>query len=320
LFGDVPLRFAALPSLPLLIDFQVERLIVPGAPPLAAVKGRVQSGPERFALDPLSFAMAGGEVAGRVEIARRTGEPPQTVVNIDGRALSAEALDALSGSRRQLRGGRADLKANLTLKGATPRAMAASANGDVLVSIRNTAVAGGASAFERNVLAALLQALVPGLPVQQGLDIDCAVVRLPLRHGVARIDRSIALETRQVAISASGEVNLARQDLTLVFQPQAKEGLGLNQASLAQLVMLKGPLLDPEIGIDAKGVAREAAALGAAVATGGLSLLAGRMLGDRARADACRTAAAGGGTQSPASTRAPSKAAGRPPSAPSWPN
>lgn len=291
LFGDVPLRFDALPSLPLLIDFEVERLLVPDAPPLAAVKGRVESGPERFALAPLSFAMADGEVDGHFEIARHGGEPPQTTLTITGKGLSAEALGALSGHGRHLRGGRADLKANLTLKGATPRDMAASANGDVLVSIRNTVVAGGASWLERNLLAALLQALAPGLPAQQALDIECAVVRLPLRHGVARIDRSIAMETRRVAISASGEVNLARQDLTLVFQPQAKEGLGLDEAGLARLVMLKGPLLDPEIGVDVKGAAREAASLGVAVATGGLSLLAGRMLGERRHADACRMAA-----------------------------
>lgn len=297
LFGDTPLPFAALPALPLQLDYRVDRLLVPDMPPLLAVAGHLKAEAGRFTIDPLSFGVEGGQITGRVEVTQAADAVPRTVLAFDARGLSVEAL---AGHGQNFRGGRADIKANLTLSGATPRQLAASASGEVLLSVKRTMLAGKAAALERNPLARVLQALLPGQQAEQGLGIDCAVIRLPLRRGVAAIDRSIAVETEQMAISASGEVNLARQTLTLAFRPQVKKGLGLNQSSLVQLVMLKGPLQAPEMAIDPKGTVQEAASIGVAVATGGLSLLAGRMLDDREGTDACRIAAGGSSTSSAA--------------------
>jgi hypothetical protein len=208
-----------------------------------------------------------------------------------------------------VRDGRIELHANLSLRGATPRAMASSATGSFLVSVSNTTLAQG-SALEQNILRTLLQSIMPGRQSADRLEIACAVLRLPLDEGVARIDRSIALETKDLAVYASGEVNLARETLTLVFEPQAKKGLRLGEVSLAQLVMLKGPLRDPKVGIDPRGAAQEAATLGIAVATGGLSLLAGRVLSERERTDACRIATTGNAPRDPARRSSKGIAAG----------
>jgi len=290
LFGDAPLPFAALPTIPMDLEFRIDQLLLHGIPSLSAVSGRLKAEPGLFVIDQLSLAAEGAPLKGRMEITQHTGVAPRTVLVIDAKGLS---VGALSGNDERFRGGLADLKVNLTLTGVTPRLLAASATGDVLLSIRNTTFAGKAAALELKPLEILLQVLVPGQHVQQGLDIECAVVRLPLLHGMARIDRSIAMETKQIAVSASGEVDLVRQSLSLVFQPQAKKGLGLTQSSLAQLVMIKGPLQTPEVGIDPKGAAQEAATLGVAVATGGISWLAGRVLNERASTDACRIASVG---------------------------
>jgi len=297
LFGDTPLPFAALPSLPVQLDFRVDRLLLPDMPPLSGVAGHLKAEAGRFAIDPLSFGVEGGQITGRVEVTQPADAVPRTLLAFDAKGLSVEAL---AGHGQNFRGGRADLKANLTLSGATPRQLAASASGEVLLSVKRTMLAGKAAELERKPLASVLQALLPGQHAEQALAIDCAVIRLPLRRGVAAIDRSIAVETDQMAISASGEVNLARQTLVLAFRPQVKKGLGLNQSSLVQLVMLKGPLQAPEMAIDPKGTMQEAASIGVAVATGGLSLLAGRMLDDREGTDACRIAAGGASASSAA--------------------
>jgi hypothetical protein len=58
-----------------------------------------------------------------------------------------------------------------------------------------------------------------------------------------RIDRSIAAETREVAVVASGEINLVDQTLRLELRPSVKKGLGLNPANLATDFMeISGPL------------------------------------------------------------------------------
>ena len=127
------------------------------------------------------------------------------------------------------------------------------------------------------------------LPAAQS-HIDCAVMRLPLNNGVATVDRSIALETDQLAVSAQGEVRFDDETLALAFRPSPKAGLNINPVNLAQLVVLKGPWQDPKLALDAQGVAGMAASLGLAGATGGLSLLAQQLLKAAPEKDVCRTA------------------------------
>ena len=106
------------------------------------------------------------------------------------------------------------------------------------------------------------------------------VVHLPLRRGVAPIDRSIAAETREVAVVASGVINLVDQTLRLELRPSVKKGLGLNPANLATDFMeISGPLQNPHMGVGAKGAVRGAAKVGVGVATGGLSLLVPSVVG-----------------------------------------
>ena len=88
-------------------------------------------------------------------------------------------------------------------------------------------------------------------------------------------------------------MDFSAQNLVLAFSPQVKKGLGLNQSSLAHLVMLKGPLHNPEIVIDPKGTVFEMANIGVAVATGGASLLASRLLSEWENTSSCRTAVSG---------------------------
>jgi hypothetical protein len=123
--------------------------------------------------------------------------------------------------------------------------------------------------------------------------IDCAVLRLPLKNGVAAVDRSIALETPQLAVSAKGEVRFDDETLALAFRPTPKTGPNLNPVNLAQLVVLKGPWQEPKLTLDAQGVAGMAASLGLAGATGGLSLLAQQLLKTTPEKDVCRTALSG---------------------------
>ncbi len=79
---------------------------------------------------------------------------------------------------------------------------------------------------------------------------------------------------------------------------------------LAELVLLKGPLLDPKLTLDAKGAAGMAVALGAAGATGGLSLWADRLLHAPPDPNPCRYAASGQAGATPAAS-GPAQTAGK---------
>ena len=300
------LAIDALPSLPIDLQLNIDQLRLPGAPVLTALKTPIRTAPGQWVVAPLAFGTLGGQVTGQLSVARHAAAPPQTSVRLDAKGLSVEALDALAPLGGHLKGGRVDLHAQLALRGQTPRALAASAHGQVLLQLQGTALAGGTAMLDHNPLVTLLKALLPsGTAKNKAMGIDCMVVRLPFLHGVARIDRSIALETSQLAVSASGEINLAAQTLGLGFRPQVKKGLCLSPASLAGLVTIKGPLQAPAIGIDTLGTAREAANLGAAVATGGLSLLAGRLLNSGDDTQACQRAVTGVAVKAAAPAPAP---------------
>ena len=162
-----------------------------------------------------------------------------------------------------------------------------------MLSLTNTTLGSGASPLGADVLRRLLQAVTLRPQPAAQSHIDCAVVRLPLKNGVATVDRSIALETDQLAVSAKGEVRFDDETLALAFRPTPKTALNINPLNLAQLVVLKGPWQDPKLALDAQGVAGMAASLGLAGATGGLSLLAQQLLKAAPEKDVCRTALSG---------------------------
>ena len=309
LLGDSEFSLEGLPAFPVNLDFKIDHLSLPGRLHLSSVLGKLKSEPGRLVLEPLSFAVAGGRVSGDIEVRSSAKAALDVDLAFDAKGLSVESLAAMSGGDG-FHGGLADLKVELRLKGNSPRKLAASATGEVLLKISDTRIEGGAAGLEKNLIVSLLQALIPGRSRQQNLAINCAVLRLPLVNGVAVVDRSIAMETDQIAISASGKVDFAAQHLSLAFRPQVKKGLGLNQSNLAHLVMLKGPLLDPDIVIDPKGTVFEVANIGVAVATGGASLLASRLIGEWENTSSCRTAMSG--TKTKASQPARKKVHGWP--------
>jgi uncharacterized protein involved in outer membrane biogenesis len=295
LFGDKPLfTFDALPEIPLQIHVKVDRLNVPGMPAISGLQARFMSDQGRLTVEPLSFAAAGGAVQGRFELTLRSGAAPRTDLQLTARSLSVEDLDAQRGGKH-FKGGRANLDLKLAMTGRTPRSLAGTTNGDVQLSVRDVGLAGRASTLDQGIVARLLDTLLPKQAPSQDLVVQCLVGRLPLRNGVAPIDRSIVMETPQIAVAASGEINLAKQTIELAFLPRVKKGLDLNPGSLVQLLLLKGPLENPEFTIDPKGTVRQAATFGVAAATGGLSLLAPALFGHAGAVKDCGLPASAGG-------------------------
>jgi uncharacterized protein involved in outer membrane biogenesis len=307
LFADTPLPFDALPQLPATLALKVQRLRLPDLPELSALSTTLRNAPGSLKADNLSFAMAGGRIDAHLALATGGKAAPRLSLRLDAKDLSVDALAAAAGGQGYARGGRAQMHVRLDMSGSSPRALAAGANGQVLFELAGTTLRGGNSPIGPNLLPQLLQAITLQHDVPKQTVVQCAVLRLPLNNGVALIDRSIAIETDQLNISATGEVRFSDETLQLAFKPHAK-GLGINTASLASLVLLKGPLLDPKFSLDAKGVAGIALSIGAAGATGGLSLLGQRLLHQAADPQPCRFAATGKAAATaapPAPTAAP---------------
>jgi hypothetical protein len=95
-----------------------------------------------------------------------------------------------------------------------------------------------------------LNALNPFRLTEGAANLACAVVRLPLRNGVARIDRSIAVESDRLGISASGTIDLRNETVDLTFAPRIRGGVAIDVARLVHVVRVTGPLAGPTVALD----------------------------------------------------------------------
>lgn len=306
LFGDDKLPFADLPNVNAKVGLRIELLRLPSAPPLSAVTANLNLNAGVLRVEPLAFGVAGGTV--RASVALNSGAAPHLNAQVDASGLSAETLARAAGDAH-VRGGRVRLKTALAMTGDTPRALAASADGDVLVSVKDMTLAEGALPSGPNLLPRLMQILQPQRGVAKATTVECAVVRLPLKNGVASVERSIAAETSDLTFSASGRIDLRDQTLELAIRPDTRKALGLNAAQLASLVVAKGPLRDPKLAIDSGAAANLALSIGAAAATGGWSVLGKNLARPASDPHPCVYAETGVAAKAPAQSGANSAGA-----------
>jgi uncharacterized protein involved in outer membrane biogenesis len=275
-FTEEPLGFAELKAVDATGEIALDALVLRDGQRLEHV--RVQLGLQNGILDaPVIQASAlGGTIAAHLRVDANRETDPAMTFKLDAKNLDLAAVLAAFEVKREVRGGKTSVTADIAAHGLSLRRLASSASGSF------TAIVGPASlghpkgdadsAFNR-----LADAVNPFRNVDASTELQCAVIRLPLRDGIASVDRSIAIETNKLAASASGTLDFRTETLDLSVKPQLRQGISINVAEIAQLVRFRGPFTSPHVTIDAVATAATVARIGAAVSTGGTSLL-GEML------------------------------------------
>jgi uncharacterized protein involved in outer membrane biogenesis len=290
-FSEAPLPFTALTKADAEFDMRIDRLRLPDGLPLANVHVRGALANGRMIAEPVALNLAGGNVTGRLEL--QAAENPRSALRFDAKGISMSTLASQLGKPIEMSGGATDALVDLSMSGASLHQMAASASGTMRVVVGPTRLAAGVLPRTGEVVASLLNAVNPLHKSESGTQVRCAVAVLPVRAGVATIDRTIAVETSKLNVVASGTIDFGAERLNLSFRPTVKEGLGIGAINLAQFVSLTGPLQSPKVGIDPKGTLEGALSLGAAVATGGMSSLGERLLKQPSDPHPCKTALSG---------------------------
>ena len=247
-------------------------------------------------LPTLRAGAGGGTIDGSLVLDARPGHAPQASVRLKAGGIETGALLREAGSAL-LSGGNATLSLALKGQGTSLRALAADAQGSVLLSLGPAQIYNDAFAWAGADLASqMLTALNPLAAARPGTALSCAVAHFRLKDGVAVTDRGVAVQAEGVDVVGSGTLDLRDETVDLGFVSRARGGLGLSLAgSLGGVTRLRGTVLHPTLAVDERGAARAALSVGAAAATGGLSLL-GEAVMERITADAnpCRTALAMG--------------------------
>ncbi len=145
----------------------------------------------------------------------------------------------------------------------------------------------GTGFFSSDLLFGIAKAINPVSQQRSYTAFDCGVVDIDLKNGKATL-MNVAFQSKQLAILGAGSIDLNSERLDLTVRSKPREGIGLPSVAniINPYVKVAGTLMRPALEVDPAGTVTAA---GAAVATGGVSVLA-RGLWDRVTggADMCK--------------------------------
>ncbi len=301
-FPDTPVPLGALAALDADVKLAIGTLTLRPGLPLQQTELRFTLQNSKLDAPALQAHLFGGTVNARLAVDASRADAPAVSAHVNASGIDLGPLLAAAGIKREVKGAKLALVADIATRGVSPRAWVSAANGNVLATIGRGTLT-GASADHALPIEALLDAINPFRRADPSTEIVCAVVRLPLAGGVARIDRSIAGETTKLDMAASGTLDFRTESLDLSFRPRVRQGIPIDLPQIAELVRLRGTFADPRVSVDAMASAATVARIGAAVGTGGLSALGEALLqqGEKGGPSVCEVALRGG-----AATRAAS--------------
>lgn len=157
--------------------------------------------------------------------------------------------------------------------GHTVREMAGNMNGYLrLVGGEGRMRIGAMRVFTQDFLYELFNTLNPFTSTDPYSNLRCTAILAAVEGGSVVGDPALVLQSDRINIFANARVDLKTERVDADFNTVPQQGLGLSLTNLVNpYVKVSGTLANPSLGLDAQSTLIEG---GAAVATGGLSILA----------------------------------------------
>lgn len=232
-------------------------------------------------LSPFQAGLLGGRFQGSAAL---SANRPDVDLKLKVNGLEPTQLPEFRNSK-ELEGARTDLDIQIRGRGASIAAIAASANGLLKVKVGEGKINNsGINLAGGDLLIGSISALNPLADKDPSTKLECAAINFVIKDGIASNEKGFALQTEKLNILGGGQIDLKTEEIDIHAKPKPREGIGLNLSGMAGVVRLGGTLANPAAKADAVGVAKTAAKVGAALATGGLSILAEGLF-DRATVD-----------------------------------
>ncbi|HCS26775.1 MAG TPA: hypothetical protein DIW43_04950 [Spongiibacteraceae bacterium] len=179
----------------------------------------------------------------------------------------------------KIKGGNGNVTIKLKGEGISPHAIAASLDGSIDAKLQDMTMENKQlDLVGSDILSEVIGKLNPFAKSDPVTHLECVSVHFDADKGVLDSDKALHVETRKMKIIGNGQVDLGKEQLSLNFTPIARKGLGVNLSYLVKLVKIQGDIQSPGIGVDAGGLVNSALTTSAAMATGGVSLIAQSLL------------------------------------------
>ncbi|MBL8644988.1 MAG: AsmA family protein [Rhodospirillaceae bacterium] len=171
--------------------------------------------------------------------------------------------------------GPVDVAVDVRGSGDSVRALMAGLNGSVIGGMGESRIRNDAlNIIGADVIMQIISAINPMGNKDPYTVARCAVINFQIANGIANTDKGLALVTDKMDVVSTGTINLATEQVDLAMKPRATTGLSVGLGELTQSFRVAGPLSGPGVKIDSKGAVKALGGIGAAIATGGLSVLA----------------------------------------------
>ncbi|MGH1542707.1 MAG: AsmA family protein [Arenicella sp.] len=221
----------------------------------------------------------------------KQGQQAALQANIDADNIALSALNLID--KKHIEGGSLTSSIDVHSKGSSLYDLASGLNGHVLLTAKDAVI--GNDVFEligSDLVSEVLSKLNPFAKSNPTTELKCAVINLPIKDGLIDINNTIALQTSKVIIVADGKIDLKKETLILNLKPTAASGVGINAGSLVKFITLGGKLNAPQPIVSTKGLVKTSVAIGAAISTGGATIIADGLLSQAVGQNACQTALA----------------------------
>ncbi|MCR9256821.1 MAG: AsmA family protein [Alphaproteobacteria bacterium] len=152
----------------------------------------------------------------------------------------------------------------LSGQGASPRAIAASLDGETRLELVDGSVQSG---FVDFIAADVVSQAGKVFAGKEQTPLNCFYNQFKITDGVANA-HVLLFDTERSTIAGAGEINLGTEEMGMKISPQPKEA---SLVSLALPVLVEGTFASPNVYPDPTAVAAGAAGIAAGVATGGLA-------------------------------------------------
>ncbi|MDJ0709600.1 MAG: AsmA family protein [Woeseiaceae bacterium] len=268
LFSTTPLDYSWLDDFDLQAALAIDLAVV-GSQTIrdVSVVTRIEDG--ALQIEPAELAIGDGTLSGTLQLEPADGDYS---LNLTTRvnAIQLEQLAAEGQARDTVPPLSIDLQ--LTGNGQSLHEIMASSSGQISGRQGEGQLdLQGAGALFADFLTSIVRTLNPLAEERTYTDIECGILAIDIESGVATIEE-LALQSDRLTIVSGGKVDFSTEEIDLTLNTKSREGLGLSVGGVANsFVKIGGTLREPAVGVDAAGTVTTT---GAAVATGGLSVLA----------------------------------------------
>ncbi len=277
-FSDAKLSESGLDAANIKLQLAIEELLI-DKDTLRKVNAVVSLSDGALAVDPVSFNKGEGKVSANLSLEPENGQYT-LALSLDAQRVRLAALAAEDQDPETVPP--LDLRLEFGGSGDSLHAIAASSSG----SISGAHHAGqinmqGSGLLFSDMITSVLRALNPFSETEEYANLECSIIEVRIEDGIATVEE-MAAQLDKLKIIGRGEIDLDTEQLDMTMRTKTREGFGVSIGGVVNsFLAIGGTLSEPALNVDPAGSVTTA---GAAVATGGMSVLA-KSLWDRLSAE-----------------------------------